>query len=55
MYPEMRWSQGLRDPGVGWKVVCVEECYRWHRGENKKVKQSLWKEKRKTTEKAEGA
>lgn len=25
MYPEMWWSEGLRDPGMGWKVVCIEE------------------------------
>ena len=25
VYPEMRWNQGLNDPGMGWKVVCVEE------------------------------
>lgn len=25
VYAEMWWNDGLRNPGMGWEVVCIEE------------------------------
>lgn len=56
---DVMWNWRLRGPGVGWKLVNVEKwTFFWNRGENKKpflvakrnrkVKQSPWKEKKRT-------